>query len=101
VKIDYLVSQVLNYCVENSIKWHMDINDTSVTFTFKSDLIAHRVYANVKSKDIVRNAHQLIVTCRNDHTEIDLKYKQQKIRHVMIACIVMILLYFLLFLKMF
>lgn len=101
MKKDYSVSQVLNYCIENSIMWNMDIDDTSVTFTFKSDLIAHRVYVNVKSKDIVRNAHQLIVTCSNDHTEIDLTHKQQKIRHVMIACIVMILLYFLLFLKMF
>jgi hypothetical protein len=98
--VDHLVGQVIEYCMEYQIQHSLKLDDRGVKFTFQSDIIAHKVKAYVNSRFIVRDGSQLFIArdIYDDSPEVDLIPKIQKIRHIMIAVLLMISLYILFFL---
>jgi hypothetical protein len=99
IEINHLVGKVMNYCIENTIKWNMDIGDENVKFTFRSDPIAHKVQASINSPYIIRDGSSLIVPygTYDDSPKVDMTPRAQKIRHIMIAVLLMISLWILFF----
>jgi len=93
--VDHLVGQVIEYCTEYQILWNMDVDDRGVEFTFKSDLIAHRVKHYVNSRYIVRDGSQLFIERKiyDNSPEINLIPRKAKIQNILIAIVIMLGLY--------